>query len=325
MKNKTNDLITAALAPTRDSIVEGTVEILETRAASAVAKLKEFDLDAKKAFPINYNGYSVNADKAARNFALTTVAKIDKDRRGVGSPRDPMFVILRDALEVSEIIDSAANRHADDLLLSYAGKLTAKVEEKGGDRKLASVRYNGSFDPWGKSSLTATFEDGSSFILTTRIIVNVSKLGKLFNQFPTRLAQEFPVPTPAEVEAAGELPIETTREAEEAESAPAPDVAPTPSEPKTDPVTPSIPSPPSSAITTPAIARIFRALLASSAGNGHDFGFLDEVRSAVPGISDETFDELTGELERTGTIQVFDPVTTDAGTFIQFAITALAE
>jgi len=42
---------------------------------------------------------------------------------------------------------------------------------------------------WGHSILTVTLLDGSVQKWKTQMIVNVSKLGKLFNQFPTRIVK----------------------------------------------------------------------------------------------------------------------------------------
>ena len=41
-------------------------------------------------------------------------------------------------------------------------------------------------NPFDASVVKVTTVDGSSFKLSTKTIINFSKLGKLFNQFPTR-------------------------------------------------------------------------------------------------------------------------------------------
>lgn len=61
---------------------------------------------------------------------------------------------------------------------AYVTKLEAKV----GDCVTASVEGY----LWNQSILTVTKADGSVECWKTQMIINVSSLGKLFNQFPTR-------------------------------------------------------------------------------------------------------------------------------------------
>lgn len=58
----------------------------------------------------------------------------------------------------------------------------AKLESKVGDCIAASVEGN----LWSESILTVTKADGSTERWKTQMIINVSSLGKLFNQYPTR-------------------------------------------------------------------------------------------------------------------------------------------
>ena len=69
-------------------------------------------------------------------------------------------------------IDAAADFDA------YVTKLEAKV----GDCVAATVDGN----LWNESILTVTTADGAVERWKTQMIINVSSLGKLFNQFPTR-------------------------------------------------------------------------------------------------------------------------------------------
>lgn len=200
MKN-TNEKITAALAPTRAGIVTGTKEVLRARVEACTHKLIAHDFDARLAFPINYNSRSVKSDKATKAFVMSTVAKKDETVPRSYKPNSPEPVVIRSTEEVDEIISARAEAHADALLLSYAGKLTMKTEKFAEGREVESVEYNGSRDPWGSSNLTVFFTNGDSITLSTKIIVNCSSLGKLFHQFPTRLANEVKA-TPAEEDGA---------------------------------------------------------------------------------------------------------------------------
>lgn len=187
----TNQAITKALAPTRGEIIEGTKEVLHARVEIARQKITEADFDLNIAFPINYNSYQVNVQKADRQFALTYAAIKEATPSAIYRRNAPIPVTLRDPEIVAEKIAEAAERHADDLLATYAAKLTAKVAEhakkKGVESEIAAARYVGTRNPWQTSTLEVKLTNGAKMTLTTSIIVNVSKLGKLFNQFPTRL------------------------------------------------------------------------------------------------------------------------------------------
>lgn len=62
----------------------------------------------------------------------------------------------------------------------------AKLESKVGEHISAELTGN---HVWGNSMLVVTKADGSVQKWKTQMIVNVSKRGKMFNQFPTRLVK----------------------------------------------------------------------------------------------------------------------------------------
>lgn len=60
---------------------------------------------------------------------------------------------------------------------------------------------------------------------------------------------------------------------------------------------------------------VLSALFESSKGNGHDFGFVEECRKAVP-----TANQLAGviaSLSKKGIITVYDAIKTDSGVWTQ--------
>lgn len=69
--------------------------------------------------------------------------------------------------------------NADAKYTAYINKLIFKV----GDCKSATLEGS---HVWGSSFLTIEKEDGVQEIWKTQMIINCSKLGNLFNQFPTR-------------------------------------------------------------------------------------------------------------------------------------------
>jgi hypothetical protein len=62
---------------------------------------------------------------------------------------------------------------------SYVQKLIGKIGE------VTAASLDGDH-VWGFSYLTVTLPNGKKEVWKTQMIVNISKLGKLFNQFPTR-------------------------------------------------------------------------------------------------------------------------------------------
>lgn len=62
--------------------------------------------------------------------------------------------------------------------------------------------------------------------------------------------------------------------------------------------------------------KVLVALYNSAAVNGHDFGFIEDGRSAVN--APRQLSGIVTSLQSKGIIEVHAPVTTDAGTFTQF-------
>jgi hypothetical protein len=185
---KTNQNITAALAPTRDAIIREVEQTLNRAIAKVYENLENHGWDLRLACPVNYNSYSCNADKAAKAFAKQfTAAPEGWSSSCMPKAPEPRVRLSDEVLEAK--VNAAAVAHADMMLASYAAKLTAKAAQFGEGREIESCVYSGTSNPWAASTMSVTFTDGHAIKLTTRIILNCSCLGKLFNQFPTRLAK----------------------------------------------------------------------------------------------------------------------------------------
>lgn len=64
---------------------------------------------------------------------------------------------------------------------------------------------------------------------------------------------------------------------------------------------------------------ILRIAFVSSDGNGHDFGFTEDIVKAMRGaMSAQAVGALVTSLQRKGIFEVYEPVTTDSGTWHQF-------
>jgi hypothetical protein len=176
----------AALAPTRAAIVERVKETTIARVAAVYAKFEANEWDMSKAFPINYNSRSCKADKEAAAFA-SDYTRIPDGWKTSMMPREPKPRLALSEKQIAAKAEKRGERHADELLESYAHKLTAKVVKFAEGREIAAVSYSGGSDPWGYSFVKVDLANGETFTLRTQVIVNCSVLGTLFNQFPTRL------------------------------------------------------------------------------------------------------------------------------------------
>jgi len=63
---------------------------------------------------------------------------------------------------------------------------------------------------------------------------------------------------------------------------------------------------------------VLTALVKSSAGNGHDFGLIEEARECV--ATPRQLGGVVASLVKKGIIKVWEPVTTDSGTWTQFEL-----
>lgn len=140
-------------------------------------ELAEAGNDVQKCapYPSSWNAsrdaYAAGLRKYKMFSALT------KWRESSYSPREPHWADV-DAERVAKYIKDAEEAAA----LQY-NQFIAKLVRKVGIVKKAKLEGN---HIWGYSFLTVTTEAGEQVIWKTCQIVNVSKLGLLFNQWPTR-------------------------------------------------------------------------------------------------------------------------------------------
>lgn len=69
----------------------------------------------------------------------------------------------------------------------YADKLEKKINQKLKGEKVVTLTLDGNL--WEKSSVNLTVESGKTFSFVTQTIVNKTKYGNYFFQFPTRFQQ----------------------------------------------------------------------------------------------------------------------------------------
>jgi len=71
---------------------------------------------------------------------------------------------------------------------------------------------------------------------------------------------------------------------------------------------------------TPLEARAMEAARISSAGNGHDFGFVEDIIEAMSDLRPQAVGGIVTSLSRKRLIYVSAPLTTDTGTWTQFTL-----
>jgi hypothetical protein len=88
-------------------------------------------------------------------------------------------------------IERDAKAYAKSACDSFACKIVVKTEKeiasRGSDDKIVSTFYKGSIDPWDGGQVIVTTIKGE-YVWNTSVILNFSKYGLPFNQWPTRLA-----------------------------------------------------------------------------------------------------------------------------------------
>jgi hypothetical protein len=188
---KNIEVITEAIRPIRDLIRDAAIKSLTYKLDVVSKKITEADFNLQVVAPYPHSTrIGAHAFEQARgdyHYAISITTKDEERCIGHWGMNAPRYAFLKDRATLEASIFANASKHADDALVSYAYKLAAKIVEKIGDKHATSCKYFGSTNPWVASQIVFTFDDATSATFTTSMILNCSCLGKLFNQFPTRL------------------------------------------------------------------------------------------------------------------------------------------
>jgi hypothetical protein len=166
IKNST-DAVYLAVLPMKE-LAENRAEVeFRIMASQAGVKISEAGgvLDTLAPIPKKANDYAYNLAIQQRQFYLS----ICDDDGG----------ILKLSEERIEKEVAKVRRDAAFEFEAYVAKLNAKI-----GAKVEKAVLEGS--PWNGSYLTVYIDGQDTQVWNTKVIVNVSKLGKLFNQWPTR-------------------------------------------------------------------------------------------------------------------------------------------
>ena len=104
-------------------------------------------------------------------------------------PHSPKKAFQKDNL--SERIQKDAKDYAktacDDFAFKIVQKTEQEIKNRGTDDKIVSTSYEGNVNPWDGGQVIVTTTKGK-YVWNTKVILNFSKYGLPFNQWPTRLA-----------------------------------------------------------------------------------------------------------------------------------------
>lgn len=184
LREPTN-LIEKAVLPLKTDAVERARQLAVSTVERVKAKLAEHGGDINAAAPYpntrTYGGHRYYAARAEYNLFHSLTQQ--DPAKGYQKSNGPTYVIF-EPKRVEQFIKQRQQMAADDYD-AFVIKLVAKI----GDVVKADLTGN---HVWDHSTLVVTKPDGERQAWKTRQIVNFSKHGKPFNQWPTRRMKKVP-------------------------------------------------------------------------------------------------------------------------------------
>ncbi len=170
--------IATALEPRREAALLRAHQHVAAQVDTIIAELKAANWDLDVVAPCPHGRMDRQTYKrfqAKRDFVL----RITSPREGYRRIKmdQPSYV----ELHVGRLLNfyKRVEQEASETFTAYVNKLTSKI----GETSAASINDS---PLWNGSILTVTLSDGTVQRWKTTMIINVSCLGKLFNQWPTR-------------------------------------------------------------------------------------------------------------------------------------------
>lgn len=174
-EDETN-LIVKVVMPLKADAMKRAAEFAQVRIDEVAKELKAANYDVQACAP--YPSGSLGRDsyhEALRKYHLFSA--LTKWRKGTYSPREPHYADM-DSAKKAKFIKNAKEAAAAQYDM-FVGKMISKI----GDVTKTELEGN---HVWGYSFLTVRKPDGSEEIWKTQMILNISKLGLVFNQWPSR-------------------------------------------------------------------------------------------------------------------------------------------
>ena len=184
-------LLKQALAPTESILCAEYHRQLHAQLNELLKELAEDGWDAHKRFAFPHGNQSRTDYQIQRSRYELMIHYTEQDGdpyacRGMHDPdirKEKPGNRLRIFIKADEMAVAA--------LEGFCWKLTGKIDDEmvasTGRNGIQSISYIGGTDPWGWSFIRVHFVNKTCQNWRTRMIINCSCLGKLFNQWPTRL------------------------------------------------------------------------------------------------------------------------------------------
>jgi hypothetical protein len=180
MTELTTTPIAAAVLPLLETAQDRAEKFFHEHAAKVLADLATLDNDLTAYAPYPSSGLSRASYKKAlakREWAQRLTTYDDARGRHCRRPGDPEY-----RLPCPKGLATGAAQARAMAAQQYLGFI-AKLEGKAGEHTAATLQGE---HVWGFSVLTVTKADGSVERWRTQCIINISGLGTVFNQWPTR-------------------------------------------------------------------------------------------------------------------------------------------
>lgn len=171
-------LIAKVVAPLKNDAMDKAEQFARAIIADVAKQLKEAGNDLEKCapYPSSLN-YGSRGEYMAKLAKYTLFHKLCRSRASSRSMHDPNFADMDSNYKAKYIKEAR-----EDAAFQYEAFII-KLDKKVGPVSAALLEGN---HVWGYSFLTVRIPSDAVQIWKTQHILNVSKLGKVFNQFPTR-------------------------------------------------------------------------------------------------------------------------------------------
>ena len=177
--------IADAVEPFKAASIAEAKDSAERRIERLYTDLSAHNWDINAAFPYPYGGANrmsrneYEMAKARRAFAESVTVR-DESKPSGYRISDPYFVVRDDArmADFIRIAEMDAICQFDNFIVKLEGKVSAVAP-------IETVQFDMAASPWSNSTLTVNHVGGEISVWRTKQIINVSKLGRLYNQWPT--------------------------------------------------------------------------------------------------------------------------------------------
>jgi hypothetical protein len=181
----TLEILRQTTTPMRLATIELAEQRTRARAASVYSRIASMGGDIHAAYPYpnpRLGDRAYHENKSAYLFAMSIVALDFTKNSPIRHHTDPLFVVPCDD-SLNKVV-AEERKSADEQFEAYLVKLAGKT----GPVANATLHASGA-GVWEQSTLVVTRPDGTTAVFITKRIINVSKLGKLFYQWPTRMSR----------------------------------------------------------------------------------------------------------------------------------------